>query len=52
MDSRDPIQLAAAERFQVANGDIVFISNARFAQARKVLFAITSGLGLLSNVRP
>lgn len=42
LDLRDPGALLLAARFQVRDGDAIYISNARFAQTRKVLAVLAS----------
>ena len=52
MDSRDPVHLAAAARFQVVDGDIVHVSNASFAQTKKFLDAIAPVLTAVGIATP
>lgn len=42
LDLRDPGALLSASRFQVRDGDAIYIANARFAQTRKVLAVLAS----------
>lgn len=51
LDLRDPSQLFAAGNFAMMDGDIVLISNASFAQTRKVLGAISATLTTASRSR-
>ncbi|RYD25723.1 MAG: hypothetical protein EOP89_08590 [Lysobacteraceae bacterium] len=44
LDMRNPAQLMLASRFQVRNGDALYVSNAPFAQTKKVLTALTTSL--------
>lgn len=43
-DLTSPFEVAAAGKFQVEDGDIVYVSNANFAQANKALAALTAGV--------
>lgn len=42
LDMRDPGELLLASQFQVRDGDAIYISNAAFAQTRKVLAVLAS----------
>lgn len=50
VDIRDPAQVRLARDYRLAQGDVVYVSTASFAQTRKVLSAISGTLSTVSRV--
>lgn len=50
VDIQDPAQVRLARDYRLAQGDVVYVSTASFAQTRKVLSAISGSLSTVSRV--
>lgn len=50
VDMRDPAQIRLARDYRLAEGDVIYVSTASFAQTRKVLSAISGSLSTVARI--
>ncbi|HWJ70591.1 MAG TPA: polysaccharide biosynthesis/export family protein [Sphingobium sp.] len=50
VDIRDPAQVRLARDYRLAQGDVVYVATASFAQTRKVLSAISGSLSTVARI--